>query len=183
MVRGAEELAALRDLYVAKARAEQEAADALLPALDVLAAGDPLGRVLLVKGEAGEADVAAGEALGGADGGAARAALEALGIATDSVLAVVTRPSADTPAAPAAERLACYLESADPALVVALDAVAAADLAAAADTRLPAFGEPAHVRGRVLLAIDGLEASLTDEARKKRVWAQFRAVQKRQGRS
>ena len=44
------------------------------------------------------------------------------------------------------------------------------------------FGVPAHVRGRVLLAVDGLEASLADEARKKRVWEQFRGLRTQQGR-
>lgn len=163
-------------LHLAKAQAEQDAADAALPGIAVLASGDPLGRVLLVKGEPGAADLAAGEALAGADGDAARAALEALGIPTASVLAVVTRPAAATTADAARMRLAIYLESADPGLVVALDATAADDLAAAAGLRALPFGKPEHVRGRVLLAVDGLEASLADETRKRRVWGQLQGL-------
>jgi hypothetical protein len=157
----------LRGLYVAKAVAEEDAADALLGTeLRVRRGGDPLGRVLLLKGEPGEADVASGEALAGGDGDAARAALDALDVETESVLAVVTRPSREADPVLAAARVARYLEAADPALVVALDEVAQDDLQRAIGLKLLPFGEPAVVAGRTLLAVDGLEASLADEARK-----------------
>jgi hypothetical protein len=178
MVRGPEHLAELRALYLAKAKAEQDDADALLPTLRVLSGGDPLARVLLVKGVPGLADVAAGEALAGADGDAARAALQALGVGTSSVLAVVTRAAAGARGDPAVERLGRYLESADPGIAIALDEVAAADLAAAAGLGSLVFGEAVRVHGRLLLAVDGLEASLADEARKKRVWKQLGALRR-----
>lgn len=176
MVREAEGLEELRRLYSAKAEAEQDAADAMLPGIRVLAAGVPTARVLLVKGEPGEADLAAGASLAGPDGDAARAALEALGVGASSTLALVTRAAARAAGEAVVERLARYLESADPALAVALDAIAARDLAAAAGLRELPFGRLTHVRGRVLLAVDGLEASLADEARKKRVWRQLKAL-------
>ena len=174
MVRDAAELAAL---YDAKASAEEDAADALLPAVPVKRSGDVLGRVLLVKGMPGEADRAKSESLAGPDGEAARAALEALEVPTGSMLAVVSRPDgAGTPALGARRRLARYLEAADPAIAIALDALAADDLAVAAGVPALPFGEAVEHRGRVLLAVDGLEASLGDDARKKRVWRQFRGL-------
>lgn len=183
MVRDTAGLAALRDLYAAKATAELDAADEVLPAIPVKRTGDDLGRVLLVKGEPGSGDLAAGAALAGADGEAARAALTALGVPVDSLLAVVSRPAGSaTPLDAAHRRLARYLEAADPALAIALDALAADDLAAAAGVPALPFGEAVECRGRVLLAVDGLEASLSDEKRKRRVWRQFRALETHEGR-
>lgn len=176
MVRDPEPLAELRALYAAKATAEEDAADALLPSLPVRRSGDPLARVLLLKGEPGPADLSAGEALAGADGDAARAALDALSLPVGSVLAVVTRPSAEVTPDLAVGRLAIYLEACDPEVAVALDGIAAEDLAAAVGMRALPFGEPGRVRGRVVLAVDGLEASLEDEARKRRVWSQLKVL-------
>jgi hypothetical protein len=176
MVRDAQDVR-LRRLYDAKALAEEDAADAVLGAApEVRRSGDVLGRVLLVKGEPGEADLAAGEALAGADGEAARSALDALGVDTASILAIVSRPVRGATPVLAAARVARYVEAADPELVVALDDVAQDDLQRAFGLKVLPFGEPLTLRGRVLLAVDGLETSLADEARKKRVWAQFRAL-------
>ena len=173
---GVEELAAL---YAAKAAAEEAAADALLAGLRVRSSGVPDARVMLVKGEPGKADLRAGEALAGPDREAARSALEALAVDAGSLLAVVSRPTPDAAADAIVRRLALHLEACDPALAVALDAAAAEDLAAAAGVRSLPFGEIAHVRGRTLLAVDGLEASLADDARKRRVWAQFKGLKPR----
>lgn len=179
MVRDAGEIAALRALYGAASSAEEDAADALLPGLPVKRRGEPAARVLLLKGEPGAADVAAGSALDGPDGDAARSALEALGVPLDGgVLAIVTRPAAGTSAAIASERVARYLEAADPQVALALDDTARDDLAAAAGLRSLPFGELRRVRGRMLLAVDGLEASLVDDERKKRVWAQLKALKR-----
>jgi hypothetical protein len=172
---------ALQALYDAKALAEERGADALLPGA-VRSDGDLQARVLLLKGEPSAADVSAGRALAGPDRDAAVAALTALGIDTASVLAVCSRPGAGGAADGAAPRLARYLEAADPALAVALDAAAAADLAAAAGLPALPFGEPVSVQGRTLLAVDGLEASLADEGRKRAVWAQFKALAREKGR-
>jgi hypothetical protein len=178
----ARDVADLAALYAAKAAAEEDAADALLPDLPVRRAGDPDALVLLVKGEPGTFDLEAGEALAGPDHEAVRAALEALEVDAGSLLAVVSRPVEDATPEAITRRLALYLEACDPALAIALDAVAAEDLAAAAGLRSLMFGDPAHIRGRVLLAVDGLEASLADEERKKRVWAQLRSLKTQQGR-
>jgi hypothetical protein len=92
------------------------------------------------------------------------------------VIGLVTRPSADAPRELVVRRVALYLEACDPAVVIALDREAGDDLAEAVGLPALRFGEPEHVRGRVLLAVDGLEASLADAARKKRVWAQLRSL-------
>jgi hypothetical protein len=161
--------------YADKAAAELAHADSLLPgASDVASAGDPFGRVMLVKGEPGPEDARAGKALAGADGEAATKALEALGLADGGVFRTVSRPLADGDAADVAERLAWIVEAVDPDIVIALDAEAGSDLARVADLDALSPGEPVRWRGRALLAVDGLEASLADEAHKARVWAQLK---------
>lgn len=166
------ETARLRALYEAKARAELDAAG---PAA-VRWSGDPLARVVFVKGVPSEADTAAGLAFAGADGDAARKAAAALGIAGGGLLFLCSRPGPNLDASQRAERLGLQIEAADPAIVVAADAEAADDLAVAFGlSGLPA-GEPARCLGRTLGALDGLEASLSDEDLKRRVWAQLRAL-------
>lgn len=177
MVReAADDVAALAALYAGKAAAEEAAADALVGGAPVRSAGEPDARLLLVKGELGASDLEAGEALAGPDREAALAALAALQVDAGSFLAVASRPVAGAAAKAVVRRLALYLEACDPGLAIAVDATAAEDLARAAGLPALPFGEPAHVRGRTLLAVDGLEASLGDEDRKKRVWAQFRGL-------
>jgi hypothetical protein len=66
-------------------------------------------------------------------------------------------------------------------LAVALDAHAAEDLGLAFGVKM-AFGEPVMQQGRTLLAVDGLEASLDDPARKACVWRQFKALDVRERR-
>lgn len=163
--------------FVAKATSELDAADALLgdAARAVHRSGEPGSRVLLVKGEPGAEDLVAGTALAGRDREAARSALGALDIDAADALAVCSRSVAGADAAARGERLSRYLAASDPEVVVAIDREAAEDLGRAAGVRL-AFGKPVQVRGRTLLAVDGLEASLDDSARKRRVWAQFKAL-------
>jgi hypothetical protein len=171
-----DELTALAALYAAKAAAEQDAADAVLPAVPVRRCGIPDARLLLVKGEPGTDDVARGEGPCGRDRDAAIAALSALGIESESVLGLVTRPAPGTDPVLAAARVARYLEAADPELAIALDEVARDDLARAVGLPTLLFGKPQTVAGRTLLAVDGLEASLADESRKRKVWRQFKGL-------
>ena len=167
---------ALRRAYQAKARAELAAADRLLGGrVPVTGSGDPLGRVLLIKGAPGPDDTAAGSALAGADGAAAAKALQALGLDPASVWRTCSRPGPGDAAA-RARRLELAVEAVDPALVLALDADASQDLSAALGLTPLRAGRPEIVRGRVLGAVDGLEASLTSEAAKARVWRQMKAV-------
>jgi uracil-DNA glycosylase len=171
-----EESAAIERLFAAKARAELATADRMLGAkVGVAGSGDPLGRVLLVKGTPGAADLAAGSAIAGPDGEAADKALAALGRDPASAWRACSRPvpsEADT----IARRLETIVEAVDPGLVIALDAEAAADLAAALRTTPLRAGEPVVVRGRRVGAVSGLEGSLGDAAAKARVWRELRAV-------
>ena len=114
-----------------------------------------------------------GRALAGADAEAIARSLEALGLPAVT-LAVVTRPPGGR--APRGDAVRRLVEACDPTWVVALDASAAEDAAAALGVHRLAFGRPRSVLGRVWLAVDGLEASLADPARKRAVWAQLRTL-------
>ena len=167
----------LRELYEAKATAEIAQAERLLPGADIVSSfGNPLARTMLVKGQKGPAEEGGGAALSGEDGAAARKALEALGLDPQDVFAVVSRPTTDPDPDSVAQRVRGLIEAVDPVIVIALDDQAAADLAAAFALDSLAFGTPVTVFGRTLLAVDGLEASLGDESRKRKVWKQFRTI-------
>ena len=167
----------VRALFETRAKAELAAADSLAPGSDIVAySGALLAAVALVKGLPGPAEASGGAALSGADGEAARKALVALGWADDAIFATLSRPEPGLPAEQRGDRLRMQLEAVDPALVVALDAEAAADLAEAFGVPVPAFGAEMRVLGRRIVAVDGLEASLGDAGRKKRVWTQLQAA-------
>ena len=167
----------VRALFEARARTELAAADALAPGSDVVAwSGALLAEIALVKGLPGPAEASGGAALSGADGEAARKALTALGWADDAIFCTLSRPEPGLPAEQRGDRLRLQLEAVDPALVLALDAEAAADLAEAFGIAQPAFGAEVRVLGRRIVAVDGLEASLGESARKKRVWSQLQAA-------
>jgi hypothetical protein len=169
--------AAVRALFEARARAELEAADALAPGGDAVAwSGALFAEVAAVKGLAGPAEASGDAALSGADGDAADKALEALGWRAETLFRTLARPEPGIPAQQRAARLRRQLEAVDPKLVLALDAEAAEDVAAAFGIAVPAFGAEARVLGRRFVAVDGLEASLADPARKKRVWRQLQAA-------
>lgn len=158
-----------------KARAEIGQAEALLadrPAIEN--AGDELADVLLLKGEPGLADRREGRVLSGPDGVAARKALDALGL-PDSRYASCTR-AADVSEDVRRERLRLLIEAVDPRTIVALDLVAARDLADAAGLPEIKPGVLLRWRGRAIVVVEGLEASLTDARLKRRVWKQFKAL-------
>ncbi len=167
----------IADAYRLKALAEISDADRELPGADAMpCSGDPLARVMLVKGEPGPAEISGGVALSGADGEAAVKALSALGFDPDSVFAVVSRPVEGGEPDARIRRLAMLVEAVDPSAVVGLDATAAADIAAALEIPEIAFGAASRTAGRTIVCVDGLEASLSDERRKRRVWHQLRAL-------
>jgi len=167
----------VRALFESRARAELAAADALAPGSDAVAwSGALFAEVVAVKGLAGPAEASGGAALSGADGEAAHKALAALGWADDAVFCTLSRPEPGLSAERRTDRLRLQIEAVDPTLVLALDAEAAADVAEAFGIAQPAFGDEARVLGRRIVAIDGLEASLGDPARKKRVWRQLQAA-------
>jgi hypothetical protein len=165
----------LDGLYRAKARAEIAAAEALVTgARAVRGQGDVLAEVLLLKGEPGAEDRKSGRALSGSDGVAIGKALDALGL-PKSRYAFCTRPGKAS-ASDRHARLRMLLESLDPETLIALDTVAAADLAAAYGAEPLVPGVLGRVGGRPTLAVEDFEAALSDEARKRRVWGQLRAL-------
>lgn len=167
----------IRIEFEQRARAELQAAAALAPGSDAVAwSGALLAEVALVKGLPGPAEASGGSALSGADGDAALKALVALGWEGAAVFRTLSRPEPGVASARAEDRLRRQIEAVDPALVLALDAEAATDVAGAFEiTRLP-FGKEVRVLGRRIVAVDGLEASLGEPARKQRVWRQLQAA-------
>ncbi|MCE5191793.1 MAG: hypothetical protein LLG08_08560 [Actinomycetia bacterium] len=158
----------------AKARAELAAADKRVDA-PIRWSGSVFPTVVLVKGEPGPAELAGGSALSGADGEAATKALEALGVAGPT-WSTVSRPRTPGDATSVGLRLREQICAVDPAVVIALDSTARDDVVAAFGLSVLPFGEPIAVLGVVLLAVDGLEQSLTDEARKRTVWKQLQGL-------
>ncbi len=167
----------VRALYLAKARAELAIANALAAGSDVVPdAGEALAQVALVKGLPGPAEASGGTAMSGADGRAADSALSSLGYAPDAIFRLLSRPEPALPPEARAARLRYALEAVDPSVVVALDAEAAEDVWGALGLPKAAFGRAVHADGRTIVAVDGLEASLGDERRKRRVWRQMQAI-------
>ena len=163
--------------YTDRVDAELVLADAELPGSGgVRSSGDPFARVLLLKGEAGPAEVGGGAAFAGADGDAARKALEALGHNPERVFYALSRPLPDADATAVAARVRRIVEAVDPAWVVCVDPVAGSDLARAFECSEPKRGQETPVMGRRILVLSGLEASLADEGMKRTVWAEFKAM-------
>ena len=171
-----EDSASVKRVFETRAKAELAAADALAPGSDAVAwRGALLADVAVVKGAPGPAEASGMPALSGADGDAAVKALEKLGYAADALFFTLSRPEPGLSPEQRAERLRSQIEAVDPQLVIALDSRAAEDVAVAFGIAAPRFGEIVEVLGRRVLAVDGLEASLGDEAHKRRVWKQLQA--------
>lgn len=166
--------ARVRALFERKVRAELEDADVAAGGQAVPWAGDPLASIAAVKGERGPAERSGGEAFSGPDGEALRKALEALGERRSVFFACSALAGAEDAAA--VKRIRAQLATVDPSVVVAVDEMAALVVAAAFGVRSLAPGKLVRVGSSTLLALDGLEASLADERRKARVWAQLRAL-------
>jgi hypothetical protein len=167
----------LAEVYGRRLQAELEAADIELPGADaVRGSGRPSASVLLVKGEPGPAEIGGGVALSGADGDAIDKALEALGRDPRDRYAVVSRPVAGVSDDRVKRRLRRIIEACDPVWVVALDPDAAHDVFHALGRPELGPGTVTRLMGRSVLALEGLEASLEDEALKRRVWAHLKAL-------
>lgn len=172
-----ERTAAVRALYEAKVRAELAEADQLLPGADRVAwSGAVLADVVVVKGLDGPAEASGGEALSGADGEALAKALHALGWPQGVSFHTVSRPIPGCDEGAVVRRLRLQIEAVDPALLIALDAQAADDVARAFGVKRPKFGEALTVNGRRFVAVDGFEDSLVDESHKRRVWKHLQAA-------
>lgn len=169
--------AEIRASHEVRARAELEAADALCPGSDAVPwAGALLAEIALVKGHRGPAEESGGAALTGADGDAAKLALGRLGYDWSRAFRTLSRPEPGSELPRLAQRLRLQIEAVDAEVVIALDAVAASDLAQALGSPPLVLGKTRRIGGRTLLAVDGLEASLGDARLKRRVWNQMKAV-------
>ena len=169
------ESARLDHMFREKARAEITLAElAGGKTSAVRARGDELAEVLLLKGEPGPGDLEGGYALAGADGGAADKALDALGLPA-ARFALCTRV-AGIGSDERVARIRMLVEAVDPSVLIALDPLAAQDFADAVGVEPLIAGALATWRGRTVLAIDGLEASLSDDDLKRRVWRQLKAL-------
>lgn len=166
----------IRHAFSAKVVAEVAAADALAPGSDAVPSrGNPLARVLVFKGLPGPAEASGGAAVSGGDGQAAVKALVALGYAEDDAFFALTRPVPSVAPERRIARVRAIVEAVDPLVTVALDAEAASDLSEVLGEQLTPKA-PRQVAGRRYVAVDGLEASLTNTARKRAVWQQFQAA-------
>lgn len=172
--------------YALKSAEELRIARSLLSGSDAVPdTGEADASVLLVKGSPGPAEASGLPALSGPDGQAAALALEAMGFDPNSVYAMLSRPQSSIGPTqdPSVEdrasihsRLRATVEAVDPYAVIALDRVAGVDLGAAFGGIVLELGTPVRILGRTLLAVDGLEASLSDPQLKQRVWAQLRTL-------
>jgi len=170
-------LAALRELYDSRARAELDGADLLCPGSDAVASrGALVATIAVVKGLPGPAEASGGAALSGPDGDAVLRALEALGWTDHDVFYALSRPEPGSDPACCASRIRRVIEATDPRVVVALDRVAAQDLEVAFDISLPVSGVPVVSRGRSIVALDDFEAALGDEMLKRQAWEQLKAA-------
>lgn len=158
-------------------------ADSVVPGADIVpVTGSLMPAVLAVKGRPGPAEQAGGGAMSGADGEALAKALSALGFDAERVAAVVSDPVGTTATEERSRRLRLVIEALDPDIVLALDIDGGTDAAAAMGVAEPPPGRLVTAGLRALLVVDGLEASLGEESRKRRVWGQIRALGARQGR-
>lgn len=176
----AETTEGLRALHEARAKAELAEADALAPGSDAVAPrGALFSAIVVVKGRPGPAEAAGGRALSGADGQAAENALEALGYSADEVFYTLSRPEPTIPAQQRGRRLRRQIETVGAEVVLAVDRDAGEDVAEAFGVAVPTFGAETVVLGRRLVVVDGLEASLADQNRKREVWRQMQAARRR----
>lgn len=173
-----EEYAALRACVESRVRAELEAADAMCPGAELSSRrrGDLLGGVMVVKGAQGPAEAAGKPPVSGPDGDAVRKGLETLGFDPESVFYTLSFEDDCPSLEDRARRLRLQVEAVDAELVVALDREAASDLAGAFGLEALAYGGIVQAVGRRLLAVDGLEAALSDDSAKARAWGQLSAA-------
>ena len=149
----------------------------------VWVSGNVFSPIVLVTGALDEAERAGGELLGGADGGALRAALLRLGYAPEDFCALSA--VADSGALPAA-LFREALEALDPEAVLVLDDVAADAMREAYaevladiedfETATLAPGRLAVVSGRPVEALHAFERSHSEAREKQRMWAYIKQL-------
>ncbi|MDI6713208.1 MAG: hypothetical protein QMD96_08225 [Anaerosomatales bacterium] len=166
--------------WLAKVAADVERAESVVGGSPRIASSSPAYcAALVVKGRLSREDEAAGRAFAGPDGEAVRKALAALGVPGEPFLAV-TRPTAkaNEDLEAAARRICELAHAVEAEIVLALDPVAADDVARAFGLQELKPGEPVDVPGFRLLATNDFAAALADERAKRAVWRQLKALAK-----
>jgi hypothetical protein len=175
---------ALRAAYEAKALAELGDADALAGRRSRSASGHasrswcgpvlgpPIAFVVATAAAVAEPDGVLDEVT--AD--AASKAADALGAGPAGPFIIASRPAGAGSAKVRARRLQLAIEAVDPLAVIALDAEAAADVAAAFGLDGLPPGQPANAAGRVLGYAGAFAGSLNDDAAKAHVWSAMKAI-------
>jgi uracil-DNA glycosylase len=169
--------ARIRALHEARAKAELTQADGLCPGADAIPwRGDLLAQVMVVKGLPGPAEAAGGAAVSGADGEALLKAITTLGWPAEQTFYTLSRPEPGLDSPACADRIRAQIEAIDPVVVIALDDVAASDIATGYGIAPLVTGEQVRAAGRRLVAIGGMEASLADDRLKRAVWTQLQVA-------
>lgn len=169
-----------RGRYLAKARAEVDA----LVARGVVMAGNAFSSVLLLKGEPTPSEREGKALLGGDDGRALRAALQALGYAPEDWVGLATWDAHDEDLTPELLREAiCTLDPAtlvlcdDPAAMLVREAYAEElALLERFDEAMLMDGVVAQVSGMRVMALGGFAAALADPQEKQVMWARLKQL-------
>jgi hypothetical protein len=167
--------AALAAAYEAKARAELGDADAIAAAMPGAWAGTIVGpRIAFVVGEPHGPGPEA-PLLDERAAGAVSKAADALG-AHGAVFTIASQPAGGAGEEARGRRLRLALEAVDPIAVIALDAHAADDLAAAFGMEDLRPGRPVRVAGRTLGSAGDFASSLGDPDAKAKSWIAMKAI-------
>ena len=169
-----------RTRYLAKARAEIGA----LASRGVVMSGNAFSSILLLKGKPTEGERTGEPLLGGEDGRALRAALQALGYAPEDWAGLAAWDADGVSLSPELLREAiCVL---DPATLVLCDEPATALVREAYATELALLerfdeamlmdGVVAQVSGMRVMALGGFAASLADKHEKQVMWARLKQL-------
>ena len=161
----------IRSAYVAKAKIEVEEADALIAAPPGSWEGPLVGtRIVFAVGSPAEGGV-----LDERVGDAVAKVADALGVA-GAVFALSTRPATGVDPDAAVRRVRLLIEALDPPAVIALDPVAAEDLASAFDVQTLREDGPVRAFGRALGNAGDFAAALDDPQAKARAWSSMKGV-------
>ena len=169
-----------RERYLAKAHAELDG----LASRGVVMAGNAFSSVLLLKGSPSDTEVSGGSLLGGEDGKALRAALQALGYAPQDWAGLAAWDAQGEPlGADLLRQTVCAL---DPATLIICDDEAAhavreayaADLASleSFEEAMLMEGVVAQVAGMRVLNLGGFAAALADKAQKQVMWRRLKQL-------
>ena len=147
---------------------QQKQVAALCLASNVLFAGNLVPSVLFIKAEG----TITQDVLTAPERDALQKSLVALNMLQDCWAALAV--SQDTPI----EEFRVLLETLDPSLVILLDKTAARYVSLMLDCPNFSLDSSKYVNGRTFIALEGFEASLTNDSAKRREWARLKRIAK-----